>query len=186
MSKRSARRKAARQRQAAAQQTTAQGGQPAVAQGGQPAASSNGQVSKATPTKAPANKGQTGKAQSGKTQPKHKTRGTLLTIALAFILVDAIVGAVLAAAFLQQDNPNTPLLLTAASLVALLGVAAAVGLWFWKKWALLLYIVTVLASIGIGLVVVPSASFYIAFHALIPVLILGAAMSVDKKLPLFE
>lgn len=185
MSKRSARRKAARQRQAAAQQTTAQGGQPAVAQGGQPAASSNGQVSKATPAKASANKSQTGKAQSGKAQAKHKPRGTLLTIALAFILIDSILAAVLLLAYRKDTiDPTAPWLLTAAGLVALLGVAAAVGLWFWKKWALVLYIVTVLASIGLGLIVFPS--LLVAFHALIPVLILGAALSVDKKLPLFE
>lgn len=179
MSKRSARRKAARQKQA-----MAQGGQPATVQGGQPTSSGNGQVSKPAPAKAPANKAQNSKAQSGKTQPKQKTRGTLLTIALALVLIDAIVGAVLAVAFLRQDDPNMPLLLTAAGLVALLGVVAAVGLWFWKKWALVLYIVTVLASIGLGLIVIPS--LLVAFHALIPVLILGAALSVDKKLPLFE
>ncbi len=171
MSKRSARRKAARQRQAAAQ-------------GGPANPSGNGQVSTATPPKAATNKAQGGKAQAGKTQPKSKTRGTWLTVALAFILIDAIIGAVIAVAFMKQDDPNTPLLITAAGLVALLGVAAAVGLWFWKKWALVLYVVTILASVGIGLMVVPS--LFMAFHAVIPLLILGAALSVDKKLPLFE
>ncbi|QLQ05215.1 MAG: hypothetical protein HZY76_03270 [Anaerolineae bacterium] len=107
-----------------------------------------------------------------------------MTVALAFILIDAIIGAVIAVAFMKQDDPNMPLLITAAGLVALLGVAAAVGLWFWKKWALVLYVVTILASVGIGLMVVPS--LFMAFHAVIPLLILGAALSVDKKLPLFE
>ncbi len=185
MSKRSARRKAARQRQVAAQQATAQGGQPATAQGGQPTSSGNGQVSKPAPAKAPANKAQNSKAQSGKAQPKQKIRGTLLTIALAFILIDSVLAAVLLMTYRKTTiDPSVPWLLAAAGLIAVLGVAAAVGLWFWKKWALVLYVVTVLASIGVGLIVFPS--LLVAFHALIPVLILGAALSVDKKLPLFE
>lgn len=180
MSKRSARRKAARQKQAAAQ-----GGQPVAVQGGQATSSGNGQVSKNAPAKAPANKAQSGKTQPAKAQPKHKTRGTLLTIALAFILVDSVLAAVLLMTYRKTTiDPSAPWLLAAAGLIAVVGVAAAVGLWFWKKWALVLYVATVLASIGVGLIVFPS--LLVAFHALIPVLILGAALSVDKKLPLFE
>ena len=57
-------------------------------------------------------------------------------------------------------------------------------MWFWKKWGLYLFVAATLASIGFGLVVYPS--MLAAFHAIIPLGILGWILTSQKKLPLFE
>jgi hypothetical protein len=46
------------------------------------------------------------------------------------------------------------------------------------------FLASVAGSVVLGMFVYPS--MVMAFHALVPVLVLSAALSMDKKLPLFE
>ena len=118
-------------------------------------------------------------------QPQHKKRGIWLTIALAWALFDSVLSLILLLSYRKQTvEPDAPWLLAGAILVTGVGVGSVIAMWFWKRWGLYLYVATVLASVGLGLMVFPS--LFTAFHALIPLLILAAALSVDQKLALFE
>lgn len=124
-------------------------------------------------------------AAKSQTKPQHKKRGTWLTVALAIALFDSLLSLILLLTYRKETvEPNAPWLLAGAILVAALGVGGAIAMWFWKRWGIYLYVVSVLGSVGLGLVVFPS--LFTAFHALIPLLILAAALSVDQKLALFE
>lgn len=120
-----------------------------------------------------------------KSKPQPKKRGAWLTIALAFALFDSVLSLILLLSYRKQTvEPDAPWLLAGAILVAGVGIGSVIAMWFWERWGLYLYVATVLASVGLGLMVFPS--LFTAFHALIPLLILAGALSIDKKLPLFE
>lgn len=121
--------------------------------------------------------------QSGKTaQPTHKKRGTMLTIALAFILLDAILAAVLMIIYRRDniDQTQLPIFLGLAVLFALAGVAGAAGMWLWKRWAVYLYLISVAGAVAVGLVLFRSQ--LAAFHAVIPLLLLGAGLSTKNSI----
>ncbi len=75
-------------------------------------------------------------------------------------------------------------MIAAALAVGLVGVAGVVLMWLWKRLGIYLFLASVAGSIALGLVVYPSQ--FAAFHAMIPLLVLGAALSRDNKMPLFE
>ena len=130
-------------------------------------------------------KGSSKGSGSAKGQPVVKKRGTFLTVALALMTIDAIISAVLPFVYHKNTVDITqPWLIAAALAVGLVGVAGVVLMWFWKRLGIYLFLASVAGSIAVGLVVYPSP--FAAFHALIPLLILGAALSRDNKMPLFE
>ena len=127
--------------------------------------------------------GQSGKQGGKSTQvAHHKKRGFMLTVALALILADAILTAVLMIVYRKDniDESQVPLFLGLAVLAALAAVAGAVGMWFWKRWAVYLYLVAVAGSVVVG--VVAYASVFAAFHAVIPLLLLGAGLSTQNSI----
>ena len=115
-------------------------------------------------------------------QPARKVRGGWLTAILIFIVLDGLLGAALLIAFRRADGPPLPVLATLAALAAVGSIVAGVALWYWKRWGLYLYIVATAATICVGLIVLPS--LFTAFHAIIPLGILGAVLSNQHKLPL--
>lgn len=128
---------------------------------------------------------QGGKPQQGKNQPVHKQRTTLLTIVLALVSIGAVVDAIVPLLYRKTTYDIThPIVLGGAIVVGLLGVAGVVGLWMWKRWGLYLFVASVIGSIGVGLVVYPA--MWAAFHALIPLLILGYGMARDNALAKFD
>lgn len=134
-------------------------------------------------------KGQSKSSSKGsggaKGQPIVKKRGTLLTIALAIMTIDAIISAVLP--FVYNKNTadvNAPWFLAAAVVAGLLGLAGVVLMWFWKRLGIYLYVASVAGAIALGLILYPS--MIVAFHAVIPLLVLGWALSAEKAMPLFE
>ena len=130
-------------------------------------------------------KGSSGKSSSAKSQPAVKKRGTWLTLALALMTIDAIVSAVLPFVYHKTTiDINNPLVIAGALAVGLVGIAGVVLMWMWKQLGIYLFVASILGSIAVGLIVFPSP--FAAFHALIPLLVLGAALSVDNKMPLFE
>jgi hypothetical protein len=129
-----------------------------------------------------------GKSQpySKSVTPPKKVRGGWLTAALIFIAVHAVITAVLLLALKQQSAPiPTPWLWAGAVLVALAEIGGAVALWFWKRWGLYLFIGAILAGIVIGFLAFPTMP-YVAFHGIIPVLILGYILQRQNKLRLLE
>lgn len=138
-----------------------------------------------------AGQGQSGKAkpnksQPGKSGPVVKQRTTLWTIVLALVSVGAVIDAIVPLAFHRQDtyDINHPIVLGGAILVGLLGLAGVVGLWLWKRWGLYLFVASVVGSIAVGLIVLPQ--LWVAFHALIPLLILGYGLNRDNTMAKLE
>lgn len=117
-------------------------------------------------------------------QPVKKERGGWLIAILAFILIHAVFSAVLLLIYRKDPGPVQPWLWAAAFIVSLAEIAAVVALWYWKKWGLYLYIVAVLAGIGVGLVAFPS--LLVAFHGIVPLALLGYVLSYQKKMALLE
>jgi hypothetical protein len=128
---------------------------------------------------------QSSKNKQGKNQPVARQRTTLLTIVLALVSIGAVIDAIIPLLYRRETYEIThPIVLGGAILVGLLGVAGVVGLWMWKRWGLYLFVASVAGSIAVGLVVYPS--MVVAFHALIPLLILGYGMARDNALSKFD
>lgn len=128
---------------------------------------------------------QANKNKQGKGQPAVKRRTTLLTIVLALVSLGAVVDAIVPLLYRRETYEiSHPLVLGGAILVGLLGVAGVVGLWLWKRWGLYLFVASVVGSIAVGLMVYPS--MVAAFHAVIPLLILGYGLTKDNALAQFE
>lgn len=129
---------------------------------------------------------QGGKPQQGKGQPVSKQRSTVWTIVLALVSIGAVIDAIVPLAFHRQDTYDIshPIVLGGAILVGLLGLAGVIGLWLWKRWGLYLFVASVVGSIAVGLIVLPE--LWVAFHALIPLLILGYGLSRDNTLARLE
>jgi hypothetical protein len=108
-----------------------------------------------------------------------------LTIVLALVSIGAVIDAIIPLLYRRETYEiNHPIVLGGAILVGLLGVAGVVGLWLWKRWGLYLFVASVAGSIAVGLVVYPS--MIVAFHALIPLLILGYGLAKDNALANFD
>ena len=88
-------------------------------------------------------------------QPAPKVRGGWLTAMLIIIVIHAIFTAVLLISYHKNPGVAREVLWAGAFLVALLEIASAVVMWFWKKWGLYLFVAATLASIGFGLVSLP-------------------------------
>lgn len=125
------------------------------------------------------------KPPQGKGQPAAKQRSTMLTVVLALVSIGAVIDAIIPLLYRRETYEIThPIVLGGAILVGLLGVAGVVGLWMWKRWGLYLFVASVAGSIAVGLVVYPA--MWAAFHALIPLLILGYGMARDNALAKFD
>ena len=127
---------------------------------------------------------QTQRSASLPAQPAPKVRGGWLTAMLIIIVIHAIFTAVLLISYHKNPGVAREVLWAGAFLVALLEIASAVVMWFWKKWGLYLFVAATLASIGFGLVIYPS--MLVAFHAIIPLGILAYILQAQDKLKLFE
>ena len=124
---------------------------------------------------------QGGKPQQGKGQPVSPQRSTVWTIVLALVSIGAVIDAIIPLLYRRETYEiNHPIVLGGAILVGLLGLAGVVGLWLWKRWGLYLFVASVLGSVAVGLVVYPS--MVVAFHALIPLLILGYGLARDNTM----
>lgn len=143
-------------------------------------------------SKRSARKSQSRSHRTSKSQPYSKSvalakkvRGGWLTAALIFIAVHAVFTAVLLLAWHKQSSLiQTPVLWTAAILIALAEIGGAVAMWFWKRWGLYLFIAATLAGIVVGFLMYPTQ--LAAFHGIIPVLILGYILQRQNKLRLLE
>ena len=131
--------------------------------------------------------GKTKNKSTTKGQPKkpvRKQRGTLLTILLVVILLHSIFASYLAYYTLKEDySGSATWIIVSLVLVTLGNLVAAVGMWFWKKWAVYLYGAMAVVA---GIVhIVLTGSTMVLFYDLIPVVILGYVIRVQSKRNLF-
>jgi hypothetical protein len=108
-------------------------------------------------------------------------RGGWLTAAIVIMAIHAVFTTVSLIVLRKAEYANIPpWLYGAAILVGLATLTSAIGLWFWKKWALVLYVVATFASLALGLIVYPS--MIAAFYNIIPLGILGAILQSQGKM----
>jgi hypothetical protein len=107
-----------------------------------------------------------------KVPPKpRKIRGPWLTVALVVIVLHGLAAAVFyAVARLDTSTVDKPLLLGLMSLHFLANVVAAIGIWYWQKWALYVYAMSAILALVIGLVTI---GIWSVFYMVLPLVILG-------------
>ncbi len=104
--------------------------------------------------------------------PRVKERGLALTLAIIYVILHGLVllGVVVAENGLANLSDHT--LVIAATIVAgIVGVAAGIMLWRWKRLGLTLYLVATLGAIIAGLLLTGSMLF--VFSAIIPFAVVG-------------
>jgi hypothetical protein len=100
-----------------------------------------------------------------------KTRGTLLTIALIFMVLHGLAAFVYyAVARTDTSIVSRPWLVGLMSLHFLLNVVAAVGIWFWQKWALYVYAGSTILAVVVGLLTI---GIWSTFYMVMPFVIIG-------------
>jgi hypothetical protein len=115
-----------------------------------------------------------------KNTTQHKERGTWLTVWLVLIVVWSIGGSILLWYYRNQET--TTIFQWAVPFLFLLNLAnivAVVAIWFWKRWGLTLYLVATALGIAVGLIV--TRSQLIAFHDIIPLVILGLLVKPHRE-----
>jgi len=110
--------------------------------------------------------GQTHRSQK---KPVRKERGFWLTLALVLMVVTGLVAAYFYNAA-KDPSVERVWILSAMVIANLLDVAAAVGIWFWKKWGLYVYAVASILALVAGLV---SVGMLASFYLVMPVAIVG-------------
>ena len=107
--------------------------------------------------------------KSVKQQP-HKVRGFGLSLVLVIMALHGIFGTVLYYTIRTQEALDRPWLISLMVLHSLANVIAAIGIWYWKKWALYVYAASTAVAIFAGLVAIGAWS---VFYMFLPLAILG-------------
>jgi hypothetical protein len=114
-----------------------------------------------------------GKASSGKKKApivKKREHGALLTIALIVMGVHGLVAAYLYYALSTAPEVQRPWVLGMMVLHFLMNVAAAVGIYYWKKWGLYVYVISTVIALVAGLI---SIGVWSVFYMVLPLVIVG-------------
>jgi hypothetical protein len=121
------------------------------------------------------------KAAAKPVAPAKPVHGNLLTAAIVIMAIHGVFNTVALLLIRKSEYYNPPAWLwVAAFAVGIATIAAAVALWYWKRWGLYLYLAAAIASGVIGVITFPA--FGIAFYNLIPVAILGWILNSQKKM----
>jgi hypothetical protein len=124
------------------------------------------------------------KAKGTSKQPAKKERGGFLTILLVLIFLHSLLATAMAYSTLQEQYRSTSWVLPALALASLAGIVAAVGMWFWKKWGIYLYVAISITAAVVHILL--TGSTMVVFYDLIPVAILGYVITLQSKNNLFE
>ncbi len=113
-----------------------------------------------------------------------KKRGTVLSVLLGLIFLHAILATGVVYSTLKEGYAAHAWVLPVLTLVSLADIVAAVGMWYWKKWAITLYAVSRVVATVIHLML--TGSLLIVFFDLVPVSILIYVIELQSKRKLFE
>ena len=112
-------------------------------------------------------------------QPTIKERGGWLSAWLILIIAHSIFAAFLILHLRAQQNiPSSPWFWLLLLALAVADIVAAIAIWNWKRWGFVLYAISTVVSIVVGLVL--TGSQLIVFHDIIPLAILGYLLK-DKQ-----
>lgn len=119
-------------------------------------------------------KPKTEKAKKSSKSMQHKERGAFVTIVLVLMALHGIFATYFYYTVRTQEaDLNRPMLLTLMVLHSLANVIAAVGIWYWKKWALYVYAASTIVALVVGLLAVGAWSI---FYMVLPFAIVGWAL----------
>ena len=79
---------------------------------------------------------------------------------------------------------NRSLILASLTVAAVLQVISAIGMWFWKKWGLYLYVVVTFIQMAAHMVL--TASVWVGFYDAIPLLITGYLINYNQRIKNFK
>ncbi len=116
-------------------------------------------------------KSKSNKAKHTKKAVQKKERGTLLTIVLVLMALHGIFATYFYYTVRTQEaDLNRPMILSLMVLHSLANVIAAVGIWYWKKWALYVYAASTIVAMVVGLLTV---GVWSVFYMVLPFVIVG-------------
>lgn len=102
---------------------------------------------------------------------QHKERGTAVTIVLVLMALHGVFATYFYFTVRTQEaDLNRPMILSLMVVHSLANVIAAVGIWYWKKWALYVYAASTVIALVIGLLTVGAWS---VFYMVLPLAIVG-------------
>jgi hypothetical protein len=105
----------------------------------------------------------------GKTRPKE--RGTWLSLALVVMVLHGAFGAYLFYTVrVGEPYLDRPWILTLMVVHFLANILAAAGIWYWKKWGLVVYAASTVLAVVVGLL---SIGVWSVFYFVLPMAILG-------------
>lgn len=97
-----------------------------------------------------------------------KERGTILTIVLIIMAIHGIFAAYLYST--AAPEVQRPWIITMMVVHSLLDIAAAVGIYYWKKWGLYVYAASTVLALVAGLL---SIGVWSVFYMVLPLAIVG-------------
>jgi lipoprotein signal peptidase len=118
----------------------------------------------------------TTKKKNTKMNPKNKKkqvrkeRGTLLTIALVVVGLHGLAAAIAYSTLSNAPDVQRPWIISMMVLHFLMNVAAAIGIFYWKKWGLYVYATSTVIALVAGLL---SVGVWSVFYMVLPLAILG-------------
>jgi hypothetical protein len=113
-----------------------------------------------------------GQLKHKQAEQRNRERGCWLTGWLVVIALSGIASAYMIY-YLRAAQYQSALVWVVPTLFALAiaDIVAVIGIWYWKRWGLVLYAVSIAASIAVGLIV--TAAQLVVFTVIIPFVILG-------------
>lgn len=112
-------------------------------------------------------------AQHSTSQQKtvHRERGTWLTIVLVVMALHGLFAAYFYYTVRTQEATlSRPMIISLMVVHSLANIAAAVGIWYWKKWALYVYAASTVLAVVVGLL---SVGAWSVFYMVLPLVIVG-------------
>lgn len=106
-----------------------------------------------------------------KQQEAPPERGCWLTGWLILMLIHGIISSLLVFYLRNQAGGDSPIWLGLLLLVSIAIIVATLAIWYWQRWGLILYAVSIGISIVVGLVLTRTQLW--VFHEIIPLAILG-------------
>jgi hypothetical protein len=101
----------------------------------------------------------------------HKERGTVLTILLVVMALHGMFAAYFYYVVRTQEAAlSRPMVISLMVVHSLANIAAAAGIWYWKKWALYVYGASTVLALVVGLI---SVGIWSVFYMILPLVIVG-------------
>jgi hypothetical protein len=118
-------------------------------------------------------------------RPVKKEHGWLLTTIYVLIILHGIFAAILVTSYTRNDVViPRPMIIPILTANALLDVVAAVAMWYWKRWGVILLGISAVISSAIGLIA--TGNVFVIFYMMIPFAILIYIITYQNKKQLFS